>query len=109
MAHFQEATCLIPAIPHGKEPEQVAQRRDEGSDVGERSGIQDFVYACDLSSRLNDSHLLQNNFGPARSIKLDGEGDQLEHQQNGITVNAECDQAGNVKQESSEDYERQHL
>jgi hypothetical protein len=58
VAHFQEATRLIPAIPHGKEPEQVAQCCDESRHVGERSGIQDIVYASDLSSRLHDPHLL---------------------------------------------------
>ena len=65
MAHFQEATGLIPAIPHGMEPEQVAECCDERGNVGERGGIQNFVYARDLSSRLHDPHLLQNDFSPA--------------------------------------------
>src|SRR6266513_2400149 len=94
---FSTEDALAPAIAHGEKPEQIAERGDEGGDVGEGCGVEHIVYPRDLSARLHDPHLLQNNFGAARCIKFYRKRDQLKDQQNGVTINAKRNQPGNVK------------
>src|SRR5207248_6294145 len=94
---FQRRAPLAPAIAHREKPEQIAERGDEGGDVGEGGGVEHTVYARDLSAGLHNPHLLQNNFGAPRSIKLHRKRDQLKDQQNGVTINAKRDQTGDVK------------
>ena len=63
----------------------------------------------DFLARLHDAHLLQNDFGPPRSVKLHRQRDQLEHQQDQVAINAERDQPGHMENETAENDERQHL
>src|SRR6184192_2607259 len=46
---FSTEDALAPAIAHGEKPEQIAERGDEGGDVGEGGGVEHTVYARDLT------------------------------------------------------------
>src|SRR5207237_9393021 len=43
-----------------------------------------------------------------RSVKINRQGKQWENQKYEIAINAEGDQAGNVKEEAAKDHKRQH-
>src|SRR5947207_7061250 len=66
---FSTEDALAPAIAHGEKPEQIAERGDEGGDVGEGGGVEHTVYARDLSAGLHNPHLLQNICGAPRDRK----------------------------------------
>ena len=85
------------------------KRGDECSHIRQRRRIQDLVYAGGFLARLDDSHLLKNNFCAARRIELNRQSDQLKDEQNRIALNAERDQARDVEKKSAENHERQHL
>ena len=80
------------AIAHRKEPEQVAQRGDERGHIGQRGGVQNLIHADGFLARLDDSHLLQNDFRATRRVEFNRQSDQLEDEQDQVAINAERDQ-----------------
>ena len=109
MRTFESNRARSAPIAERHQPEQVAQRRNEGSDVGQRGGVEHVVHAGDFFAGLNDVHLLQNNFGAARSIEFHWQRDQLENGEDQIAINSERDQARDAEPKTADDDERQKL
>ena len=68
---FRRRHARLAAIADREKIEQISQGGDKRGHVGQRGGVQDFVYPDDFIPWLHDAHLLQNNFGPSRRIELD--------------------------------------
>jgi len=61
------------------------------------------------SPRTVRCHLLQNDFRSPRGVEFHRKRDQLEDQQDQIAIDAKRNQPGDMKEESAQNHERQHL
>src|SRR5882762_1822642 len=91
----------VATIAHRQQIKQVAEHGDESGHIRQCRSIQDLIYTGNLSARLHDSHLLENNFRAARGIDFHRQRDQLEYEKDQITVDAERDQPGEVEEQTT--------
>src|SRR4029453_823292 len=81
-----------------EEINQVSDRRDQSRDVSERGGVKHAVHPLRFLATMNEPHVLQNDLGARRGIKLHGQSDQLKRRESEEAPEADLKQPGEVEE-----------
>ena len=109
MERLGDRRASLAATREQQQINEVADRSDEGRDIGQRRGIEHAIDPGRFRPRRDHPHFLENDLRTPRCIELHRQGDQLKDRERQIDDNAEFDEPGQSEEETAEDDEGQEF